>query len=162
MNTQITSEQIEFYRENGFLVIDDFLNGSELSSWQDAVDEAVAQHVSRPDAFHNQKGKDNYYQNVFVQCVNLWKTSEKVKQLILDPELGRLAADLAGTSGVRLYHDHAMVKQSWANPTNFHVDNPYDPFLFRSGDYVLGGTRRYNASERVSVFSARHTQDEQL
>ena len=25
MNTQVTSEQIEFYRENGFLVIDDFL-----------------------------------------------------------------------------------------------------------------------------------------
>ena len=54
--------------------------------------------------------------------------SKKVKQLILDPELGRMAADLAGTSGVRLYHDHAMFKQPWANPTNFHVDNPYDPF----------------------------------
>ena len=59
------------------------------------------------------------------------KTSEKIKQLILDPELGKLAADLAGTSGVRLYHDHAMVKQPWANPTNFHVDNPYDPFYSR-------------------------------
>ena len=128
MNTQRTSDQIEFYREHGFLVIDDFLNGSELSSWRDAVDEAVAQFMSRPDAFHNQKGEDNYYKNVFVQCVNLWKTSEKIKQLILDPRLGKLAADLAGTSGVRLYHDHAMVKQPWANPTNFHVDNPYDPF----------------------------------
>ena len=128
MNTQVTSDQIEFYRENGFLIIDDFLTGSELASWQDAIDEAVAHHVSRDDAFHNQKGEDGYYKNVFVQCVNLWKTSQKVKQLILDPELGKLAADLAGTSGVRLYHDHAMVKQPWANPTNFHVDNPYDPF----------------------------------
>ena len=43
MNTQRTSNQIDFYRENGFLIIDDFLNGSELSLWQDAVDEAVAQ-----------------------------------------------------------------------------------------------------------------------
>ena len=100
MNTQVTSEQIEFYRENGFLVIDDFLKGAELSLWQDAVDEAIAEHVSRDDAFHNQKGEDNYYKNVFIQCVNLWKTSEKIKQLILNPELGKLAADLAGTSGV--------------------------------------------------------------
>ena len=49
MNTQLTSDQIVFYRENGFLIIDDFLKGSELSSWQNAVDEAVAQHVSRDD-----------------------------------------------------------------------------------------------------------------
>ena len=26
-----TSDQIEFYRENGFLIIDDFLQGAELS-----------------------------------------------------------------------------------------------------------------------------------
>ena len=128
MNTQLTNDQIVFYRENGFLIIDDFLTGSELSSWQNAVDEAVAQHVSRDDTYHNQRGEDGYYKNVFVQCVNLWKTSEKIKQLILDPQLGKLATDIAGTSGVRLYHDHAMVKQPWANPTNFHVDNPYDPF----------------------------------
>ena len=128
MNTQVENDQIEFYRENGFLIIDDFLNGSELTSWRDAVDAAVTQFVNRDDMYHNQRGGDSYYGNVFVQCVNLWKTSEKVKALILDPALGRMAADLAGTSGVRLYHDHAMVKQPWANPTNFHVDNPYDPF----------------------------------
>ena len=128
MNTRLTNDQIVFYRENGFLVIDDFLQGAELPSWQDAVDEAVAQHVSHLDAYHNQSGKDSYYENVFIQCVNLWKTSEKIKHLILAPELGKLATDLAGTSGVRLYHDHAMIKQPWANPTNFHVDNPYDPF----------------------------------
>ena len=128
MNTQLTSDQIVFYRKNGFLIIDDFLASSELSLWQNAVDEAVAQHVNRPDTHHNQRGEDGYYKNVFVQCVNLWKTSEQIKQLILAPQLGKLAADLAGTSGVRLYHDHAMIKQPWANPTNFHVDNPYDPF----------------------------------
>ena len=128
MNTQLKSNQIEFYRENGFLIIDNFLDGSELFSWQDTVDEAVAQHLRRDNMYHNQRGEDSYYKNVFVQCVNLWKTSEKIKQLILVPEFGRMAADLAGTSGVRLYHDHAMIKQPWANPTNFHVDNPYDPF----------------------------------
>ena len=32
MNTQLTSDQIVFYRENGFLIIDDFLTGTDLSS----------------------------------------------------------------------------------------------------------------------------------
>lgn len=128
MNTQLNSNQIEYYRENGFLIIDNFLNSSELSTWKNAVDVAVAQHLSRDDMYHNQKGEDSYYKHVFVQCVNLWKTNEKIMQLILVPELGKMAADLAGTSGVRLYHDHALIKKPWTNPTNFHVDNPYDPF----------------------------------
>ena len=128
MNTQLNSNQIEFYRENGFLIIDEFLFGSELTSWQDAVDRAVSQHLRCDDLYHNQKGEDNYYKNVFVQCVNLWKTNELVRELILNQDLGKMASDLAGISGVRLYHDHAMIKQPWANPTNFHVDNPYDPF----------------------------------
>lgn len=128
MNTQLTDQQIEFYGQNGFLVIDEFLVDTELASWRQAVDEAVAQRVGRNGTYHHQRGEDDYYKNVFVQCVNLWQTSEKIKQLLLDPQLGRLAADLAGVKGIRLYHDHALVKQAWANPTNFHVDNPYDPF----------------------------------
>ena len=128
MNTQLTDQQIEFYRQNGFLVIDEFLVDTELALWRQAVDEAVAQRVGRNGTYHHQRGEDDYYKNVFVQCVNLWQTSEKIKQLVLDPQLGRLAADLAGVKGVRLYHDHALVKQAWANPTNFHVDNPYDLF----------------------------------
>lgn len=128
MKTQLTNDQIHYYRENGFLIINDFLTNGELTMWQDTVDEAVALHVGKHDVYHNQSVEDSYYKNVFVQCVNLWKTSEKIKELILAPELGKMAADLAGTTGVRLYHDHAMIKKPWANPTNFHVDNPYDPF----------------------------------
>ena len=42
MDTQVASDQIEFYRENGFLIIDDpsRLKGAELLLWQDAVDAA--------------------------------------------------------------------------------------------------------------------------
>ena len=102
--------------------------GIKLASWRQAVDEAVAQRAGRNDTYHNQRGEDDYYKNVFVERANLWKTSEKIKQLLLVPRWGTIAADLAGTKGVRPYHDHAMIKQAWANPTNFHVDNPYDPF----------------------------------
>ena len=131
MNTSLSDKQIASYREYGFLIMEDFLTETELTIWRGAVDEAVAQHVGSQDTHHNQKSEDSFYKNVFVQCVNLWKISDTIKQLVLDPRLGKLATDLAGTSGVRLYHDHAMVKQAWANPTNFHVDNPYDPFFSR-------------------------------
>ena len=129
MQTKLSDKQIGFYRENGFLVIDDFLTDQELEAWRDALDEAVLQQVDQNET-HNQN-RHNYYQNVFIQCVNLWKTNEKIRNLTLDPQLGKLGTDLAGTTGMCLFHDHALIKQPWANPTNFHIDNPSDPYHTR-------------------------------
>ena len=129
MQTKLSDKQIDFYRENGFLVIDDFLTAQELETWREALDEAVIQQVAQNET-HNQS-RENYYKNVFIQCVNLWKTNEKIRNLTLDPRLGKLGTDLAGTSGMCLFHDHALIKQPWANPTNFHIDNPSDPYHTR-------------------------------
>ena len=38
MNTELSQDQIEFYRENGFIVIHDFLTPEELDTWREAVD----------------------------------------------------------------------------------------------------------------------------
>ena len=80
--------------------------------WRAALAEGMAQHFAM-NARHNQ-GTDNYYKDVFVQCVNLWKTSGKIKELVTDRRLGGLAAALAGVNGIRLYRDHALVKAPWA------------------------------------------------
>ncbi|MEE3257988.1 MAG: phytanoyl-CoA dioxygenase family protein [Candidatus Latescibacterota bacterium] len=132
MNTALTSDQIESYRQNGFLAVDDLLDPDELATWRLAVDQAVAETVAQDsasrDVRHNQAGADNYYKRVFVQCVNLWKTHDPVKALVLDTRLGQMAAEISGASGVRLFHDHALIKAPWANPTNFHIDNPMDPY----------------------------------
>ena len=135
MNTQISNSQIEFYQKNGFLVVDNLLDDEELDTWRAALATAIEQHIAKnaergSSTFHNQN-RDSYYKDVFVQCVNLWKTNDRMKELVLDRRLGMLASDLAGVGGVRLYHDHALVKQPWANPTNWHVDNPGDPFYTR-------------------------------
>ena len=160
MNTQLTDKQIHFYRENGFLVIDDFLAGTELASWRKAVDEAVVHHLSREDTHHNQRGEGNYYKYVFVQCVNLWKTSEQIKSLVLDSRLGKLATDLAGTSGVRLYHDHAMVKLPWARRAKSSTKVRPRPRLLDFDLVVKKGSRTLWKSEGampwpVSLISIR-------
>ena len=129
MLTLLSQRQVEFYRENGYLVVEALLDGEELEKWRAALAEGVARHFSI-NARHNQ-GRSDHYEDVFVQCVNLWKTSEEIKQLVTDPRLGRLAAALAGVDSVRLYHDHALVKEPWAHPTNWHVDNAMDPFHSR-------------------------------
>ncbi|MBT5803824.1 MAG: phytanoyl-CoA dioxygenase family protein [Gemmatimonadetes bacterium] len=131
MHTALTSEQIASYRENGYLAVDNLLDETELATWRQAVDQAVADTIAKDSASHdirhNQTG-EGYYQQVFMQCVNLWKSHATVKALVLDARIGQMAAEISGASGIRLFHDHALIKAPWANPTNFHVDNPMDPY----------------------------------
>ena len=131
MKTEISQDQIASYQEQGFLIIEDFLNASELEFWREAVGEAVTDRVDQATLSQSSGTEDTYYQNVFVQCSNLWKTHESMRKLVLDPQLGKMTALLAGVDGQRVYHDHAMVKRPSSNPTNWHMDNPFDPFFHR-------------------------------
>jgi ectoine hydroxylase-related dioxygenase (phytanoyl-CoA dioxygenase family) len=138
MRTEVTQEEITHYRENGFVQIHDFLTPEELEVWRDAVEEAVSGRgrlkLAGREKEERWQAGDSYYDAVFVQRINLWQDNEKMRQLMLDPRLGKLAADLAGVDGIRIWHDQALIKQPWANPTGWHLDNPY--WSFHSKDAI--------------------------
>jgi ectoine hydroxylase-related dioxygenase (phytanoyl-CoA dioxygenase family) len=131
MHSELTQEQIQFYQDNGFVVIDNFLTPDELALWRQYVDEAVRQREDRKLADGRMRAGDSYYDNVFVQRINLWQDHAGMRQLMLDARLGKMAADLAGVDGIRIWHDQALIKQPWANPTGWHLDNPYWSFYSR-------------------------------
>ena len=60
-----------------------------------------------------------YFNNIFTQRVNLWKTHNSVKELLLESEsvIGKIAAELEGIDCVRIWHDQALIKEPFANPT---------------------------------------------
>lgn len=139
MNTGLSQSQIDFYRENGYVVIEDFLSPEELETWRAAVTEAIVERNGL-----KMPGKDiklgaddginkdaDYYNNVFDQLLNLWQTNDKVKALMLDERIGKMAADLAGVDGIRIWHDQALIKKPWANPTSWHLDTPFWSFSDR-------------------------------
>ncbi|HTT88443.1 MAG TPA: phytanoyl-CoA dioxygenase family protein, partial [Acidimicrobiales bacterium] len=132
MKTVVSEQERHFYADNGYLVVEEFLDASELERWRDAVDEAVSdrggQRFSRPTAIDSEVNQSTeaeerraYYDRVFTQRVNLWQTNDKVRELMFDPALGRVATDVAGIEGVRIWHDQALVKGPYANPTAFHL-----------------------------------------
>jgi phytanoyl-CoA hydroxylase len=138
MKSQVTIEQIESYRANGFVVIEDFLDDDELARWCTAVADATT--ARRGKRFHDDTvmtkefpadEQSEFYDRVFDQLVNLWQTDERMRDLILDPRIGRMAAELAGVDGVRVWHDQALIKRPYANPTAFHLDAPYWSFTSR-------------------------------
>lgn len=137
MKSELSAAQIAQYQENGFLVIEDFLTPGELETWRAAVTASVAQRRGNklPDRASvygkgDEKEKD-YYDKVFEQLINLWKDNEDVRKLILDERIGKMATELAGTEGIRAWHDQALIKKPWANPTSWHLDTPYWSFSDR-------------------------------
>ena len=115
MKNELTEEQIDFYQDHGYIIIDGFLSPDELEVWRRHVDDAVAQRENRLLADgselddESQEGK--YRRRRFVQRINLWKDHEGMRELMLDPRLGKMASELAGVDGMRIWHDQALNKQ---------------------------------------------------
>lgn len=137
MKHKLTPQEIDRYRTDGFIVIEDFLSQEELENWREALNEAVEKRngnkmPDRKEVFG--KGDDvdkSYFEAVFDQLINLWQDNNKMREIMLDERIGKMAAELAGVEGIRIWHDQALIKKPWANPTSFHLDTPYWSFSDR-------------------------------
>lgn len=139
MNCQLTQDQILQFQQQGFLVIDDFLSPPELDHWRNTVMGATAQrsgikmpgkdiHTGEDDGINEDA---DYFGKVFDQLINLWQTDAGVRELMLDERIGEMAALLSGAEGIRIWHDQALFKRPWANPTAWHLDAPFWSFSDR-------------------------------
>ncbi len=139
MKTALTQNQIQSYQQDGYLLVENFLDKEELSFWREAVTEAIEQRDGKKMPGSDAKideddgiNKDSdYYVKVFDQMLNLWQTNNKMKQLMLDDKIGEMVAGLAGWDGTRIWHDQALIKRPWANPTSWHLDTPFWSFSDR-------------------------------
>ena len=140
MKYQLNKKQVQDYQSNGFIVIEDFLSPEELELWRNSITKAVIERGGRKIP-----GKDimigeadginedaDYFGKVFDQLLNLWQTNDQVKKLMLDERIGKMAAQLAGVDGIRIWHDQALIKRPWANPTAWHLDTPFWSFSDRN------------------------------
>jgi len=133
---QVTEEQVATYHENGFVAVENFLNADELARWCRVTAAAVEDRLTRkPEPgkwdLTNQNDPESYYAKVFTQCIKLADTHAEMRELMHDPQLGEAAGTLAGVSGIRIWHDQALIKPPFGNPTAWHLDNPYWSFSSR-------------------------------
>lgn len=129
MQDVLADSQVDFYRENGFLVIEGFLDADELAVWRAVTDAAVEERLGGSvDFMTNQLDAKAFYARVFTQCLRLSDTHAAMRELVHDPRIGKMAATLAGVSGVRIWHDQALIKPPHGNPTAWHLDVPYWSF----------------------------------
>src|SRR5579862_719331 len=175
MKDQLSDEQIASYQSNGFVIIEDFLYSEELANWRDAVMQAVKQRagIKIPGKNILVGGDDginedaDYYGKVFDQLLNLWQTDSQMKRLMTDRRIGRMAARLSGAGGIRIWHDQALFKRPWANPTAWHLDTPFWSFSDRKAIsiwlalddatlengclYFIAGSQKTTGFDRIAI-----------
>jgi hypothetical protein len=85
--------------------------------------------------------------------MNLWPKDEGIRRFVLPRRFGRVAADLLGVKGVRVYHDQAFLKEAGGGITPWHQDQHYWPMPI-SDDSEQTGTQ--SSHRRVQTQNPIH------
>ncbi|HTL52461.1 MAG TPA: phytanoyl-CoA dioxygenase family protein [Planctomycetota bacterium] len=120
---KVSKEQIAQCQRDGHILLRGVMSPAEIAAFQPVFVKAVQEYnkETRPLAQRDTYGK------AFLQVMNLWLRDEDVKKYTLARRFAKIAADLMGVSGVRIYHDQALHKEAGGGPTPWHQDQFYWP-----------------------------------
>ncbi|MCX6134762.1 MAG: phytanoyl-CoA dioxygenase family protein [Ignavibacteriales bacterium] len=119
----VSREQVEEYQRGGHIFLPNVASRSDLDEYRPLILEIVDEVARERDP----QGRIADYGKMFTQVTNVWRKSEAVKRFVVAKRFARIAAELMGVSGVRLYHDQALVKEPGGKPTPWHQDFYYWP-----------------------------------
>jgi ectoine hydroxylase-related dioxygenase (phytanoyl-CoA dioxygenase family) len=119
----LTEQQIEFYRENGYIKLKHVFSAHLLEHYR----QIISQRVGELSADAPPLEQRTTYGKAFLQIMNLWTKSVEAKEFVFGKRLGRIAAELLEVSGVRIYHDQALYKEPGGGITPWHADQYYWP-----------------------------------
>jgi ectoine hydroxylase-related dioxygenase (phytanoyl-CoA dioxygenase family) len=120
---ELTPGQILFYQENGYIKLKHVLSAELLEHYRRVIGQRVAE-LSIDAVPLEQRST---YGKAFLQIMNLWTVSSEVKEFVFGQRLARIAAELMGVTGVRIYHDQALYKEPGGGITPWHADQYYWP-----------------------------------
>jgi ectoine hydroxylase-related dioxygenase (phytanoyl-CoA dioxygenase family) len=112
------------FRADGFVRLPNVLSAETLVGFAPEIDRLVDERNNLAAIPLQER---TLYQQAFVQVCNLWRDSDRVRELAFSNRLARIAAELLGTRGVRMWHDQALYKEPAGGVTPWHVDQQYWP-----------------------------------
>jgi ectoine hydroxylase-related dioxygenase (phytanoyl-CoA dioxygenase family) len=132
---KLTTEQIQSYRKNGFIKIDNVLVPEVLAQYRETIANAVDKEkqldalgrVPETNISEEAAKFQASYGKVFTQRVNLWQRHQEIHPLLHSKRLAGMAAAFMGAPA-RVWHDQALFKEpNGDNKTPWHQDTPYWP-----------------------------------
>lgn len=123
MPFSLSPEQINFFRENGFIKLKQALSPEVIHY----MNETISTEVVRLNTQYLPIEQRDTYGKAFLQIMNIWTRSATVKEIVFSKRLAKIATDLMGVKGVRMYHDQALFKEPGGGHTPWHADQYYWP-----------------------------------
>ncbi len=119
----VSPEAITFYRERGYVKLKDVLSPAVLNHYGRIITDLVF----RLNTLIKPMEERTTYERAFLQIMNLWREDDEAKEFVFSKRLAKIAADLMGVQGVRIYHDQALYKEPSGGITPWHADQFYWP-----------------------------------
>jgi hypothetical protein len=104
-------------------VVRGLASADELAVYAPAIESAAQRHRFEQRPLEER----DTYGRAFLQVPNLWADDQAVRQYVTARRFAKVAADLMGVDGVRLYHDQALLKEPGGGHTPWHQDQNYWP-----------------------------------
>ncbi len=120
----VTDAQIEQFRRDGFIKLKNVLDAETIDQYAPEITQLTL--ANNPWADKPLEERDTY-SKAFIQVGNLWEKSDVVKPFSFASRFAKIATDLLGTRGVRMWHDQALYKEPAGGFTPWHADQQYWP-----------------------------------
>lgn len=119
-----TPEEVAGFRRDGHVLVRGLASAAEVESYRELVVTLARAHAwdRRPLAERDTYGR------AFLQAGNLWERDPRIARFSHARRFARVAAELLGVDGLRLYHDQALLKEPGGGHTPWHQDQHYWPF----------------------------------
>lgn len=119
----VSSEQVADFQRNGHLLLRSVASSQEVAAYRSVILAARERFGAERTPLENR----DTYGKAFLKGLNLWPKDERVRRFVLAGRFARIAADLLGVEGVRVYHDQALLKEPGGGITPWHQDQHYWP-----------------------------------
>lgn len=122
-NAALDAAQIENYRRDGHAIVRGLVSPEEIAIYRPILNAAA-------DALNTETRpleERDTYGKAFLQLQNLFVNDAAAAKFVLAPRFAKIAAELLGVEGVRVYHDQALFKEPGGGPTPWHQDQHYWP-----------------------------------
>lgn len=120
---EVSDEQVAEFQSNGHILLRGVASAEEVAAYRGVILAAREQFGAERTPLERR----DTYGRAFLKGMNLWPKDEGVRRFVLARRFGKLAADLLGVQGVRVYHDQALLKEAGGGITPWHQDQHYWP-----------------------------------
>lgn len=119
----VSAEQVAEFQRNGHILLRSIACSEEVAAYRGVIVAAREQFGAERTPLENR----DTYGKAFLKGMNLWPKDEGVRRFVLAGRFAKIAADLLGVEGVRVYHDQALLKEPGGGITPWHQDQQYWP-----------------------------------